>query len=1343
MRATDTANGTFMDTCPTDLGKSGPQPDCLGDQWNYPTFQNVWLHGACLDTWTNVTDASGSHGSVAIGNCYTSGPDLWVPVYGQPGNYSATFTYSPTGAVPPTQIVFGDSWENPACGGGTNSPKITVVVDNSPDLGSSSPRSGCEGTCGSPINLTNGNTWIKEDDYTLPGLSARLSLSRTWNSLWPLNFPFQQVGMFGDSWQSNYEEFLQVLPNNLVRYWRGDGSAWQFSFDKKNGYTLTSPPDERATLTYNSHTRLSTLTFRDGSQEIFNSAGYLTAVLDPNGNQTTLTYNAASRVTQVTDAAGRTLTFSYGNPNFPNQVSSIQDSVGTIATYNYAAGGFLASVTYADNSAVHFIYDSNGLITSVTDANGKTLESHTYEPTRRGLTSVRANGVDQLTVSYNNGTSSTAPTATLTASNGSATTYGVQRLGVRNYVSSVSGSGCDSCVGRGNYSFTYDSLGNRLTSTDPLGHLTKFAYDANGNVTQVQIQSDSTGSNYQTWNYTYNSFGEVLTAQDPLGHTTTNAYDAKGNLLNTTTPSPGGSAAGSTTTFTYDTKGELLTITDPNLNKTTFAYWPAGLIKSITDAQNNITQFTYDARGNRTAVIDANNQTTSFTYDVMNRLTKITYPTTPATSSQFAYDYRGRRISATDPNGRIMQYAYDDADRLISVTDANSPAGVTQYGYDNENNLTSVTDAAGHQTTFHYDPFGHVTQTTFPSTLSESYAYDLDENLLTKTDRNNHTINYAYDFLNHLSKKTYPDNTTVNYTYDLANRLTQVTDSTGTYGFSYDNMGRLTGTTTQYSFLTGKTFSNAYAYDAASNRTSLTLPDGSNDAYQFDTLNRLAKITDSITGQFNFGYDALSRRTSLTRPNGVNTNYGYDSLSRLLSVLHKAGTNVLDGATYTYDNAGNRTAKTNQLNGITEQYTYDPLYQLTQVTQGTTTTESYTYDSVGNRLSSLGVSSYTYNSSNELTATSAASFTYDANGNILTKANASGTTQYGWDFENRLTSVTLPGSGGTVAFKYDPFGRRIQKSGPSGTTNFVYDGANAIEEVDSAGNLLARYAQGTGIDEPLSALRSGTTGFYEADGLGSITSLSSPTGTISNSYTYGTFGNITATSGSFVNPYLFTGRDYDAESGLRYYRARYYDPAIGRFISEDPMGFAAGVNFYAYVLNSPMNFRDPSGMDIAVIENGPTRGNPFGHTAIAITGEGVYSFGNGWFPGKSLEDYLLREAPRRDTVVYIIHTTPAQDAVALAYLKNKIGTPLRGVLKDNCSTRSNNALDAAGIPRLGPQIPGLGENLPIDLLDELGITPGSAGARAAAAGATPVPIPKGTTTIPGSLNQFEPRPYPY
>jgi len=163
-------------------------------------------------------------------------------------------------------------------------------------------------------------------------------------------------------------------------------------------------------------------------------------------------------------------------------------------------------------------------------------------------------------------------------------------------------------------------------------------------------------------------------------------------------------------------------------------------------------------------------------------------------------------------------------------------------------------------------------------------------------------------------------------------------------------------------------------------------------------------------------------------------------------------------------------------------------------------------------------------------------------------------TTYAWDYENRLTSVTLPNGGGVVSFKYDPFGRRIQKSSGSGTTIYVYDGANGVEEVNASGAVTARYVQGAGIDEPLAQSRSGLS-YYNADGLGSITSLTDSTGTPTATFVYGAFGVLNSSTGSAANSYRYTAREYDPETGLYYYRARYYDTQVGRFLSEDPMQF--------------------------------------------------------------------------------------------------------------------------------------------------------------------------------------------
>ncbi len=767
-------------------------------------------------------------------------------------------------------------------------------------------------------------------------------------------------------------------------------------------------------------------------------------------------------------------------------------------------------------------------------------------------------------------------TVQLTDSLGHQSTYTSEIAGGKWYVSNAQGSGCSSCTVRGNVQYQFDDLGNILSTTDELGYTTSNTYDSNNNLTSI-TQPAVGGTNPKT-TYTYNGFGEVLTMTDPLGNATTNTYDSNGNLLSVTAPAPNSNTAASVTQFAYNSLGELTQITDPLGRITKMTYTPAGLIASITDPQSNVTSYGYDSRGNRTSVTDAMNNQTTFAYDAGNRLLSITYPDNSTMS--FTYDYRGRRIIAKDQNGKTTTYAYDDADRLTSVTDAAN--NVTQYAYDTENNLLSVTDANSHTTSFTYDAYGRVTETNFPSTHSESYGYDADNNLTSKTDRNGNAIQYVYDALNRLTQKNYPDSTNVEYVYDLVGKIQQVTDPTGTYGFAYDNMGRLIGTMTTYSFLPNTPFTNSYTYDADSNRTGFTAPDGSTNTYSYDTLNRLTGLANSWAGSFGFSYDALSRRTQMTRPNGVSTNYTYDKVSHLLSVLHQLSGGTIDGAVYTLDAAGNRTAKADEHANVTSNYGYDNIYELLSAMQGTNTTESYSYDPVGNRLSSLGVSSYSNNVSNELTSTSAASYTYDSNGNTTSKTDSTGTTNYTWDFENRLTSVTLPGSGGTESYRYDPFGRRIQKAFAQGTntttTNYVYDGADTIDEADQNGNTVAKYARTMNIDEPLAESRAGTVSYYQQDGLGTVTSLSNSAGALVQTYIFDSFGKLTASTGSLTNPFRYTGREFDAETNLYYYRARYYDPNLGRFISEDSLGFVATADFYSYVENDALNLADPFGL---------------------------------------------------------------------------------------------------------------------------------------------------------------------
>jgi RHS repeat-associated protein len=197
-------------------------------------------------------------------------------------------------------------------------------------------------------------------------------------------------------------------------------------------------------------------------------------------------------------------------------------------------------------------------------------------------------------------------------------------------------------------------------------------------------------------------------------------------------------------------------------------------------------------------------------------------------------------------------------------------------------------------------------------------------------------------------------------------------------------------------------------------------------------------------------------------------------------------------------------------------------------------------------------------------------------GNRIQKTEGGVTTAYTFDDENRLVQVVR--GYGTIIYAYDPLGRRIAKSFGDVVNWYVYDGNAIIAAYNSSGTVTARYAHGLNIDEPLAVQRGSATSFYHADGLGSIVVLTNAAGSVVQTYSYDSFGNITP-SGSINQPYTYTAREYDYETGLYYYRARYYDPKAGRFVTRDPIGFEGGdVNLYGYVKNNPISFVDPYGL---------------------------------------------------------------------------------------------------------------------------------------------------------------------
>lgn len=269
-----------------------------------------------------------------------------------------------------------------------------------------SPECPCSATTpvpqgGKPIFFGNGDTVIEDTDISLPGLGGGLTLHRAWNSVWPANEAATSVGIFGPNWRSTYEERFFLSSDGYLKYSRGDGSYWSFGLidpgNPLSPFGVVSPKNARATLI---SSPVTSLTFVNNERRQFDSTtGRLTAIIDPNGNTTHLSYDSSNRLVTVTSPASQHLYFNYQNGS-GLLVTSITSDFGVTYSYSYDSQGRLTTVTRPDQTTVNYTYNALSQITQVTDSNGKVLETHTYDSTGRGLTSSEANGVNALSVTY-------------------------------------------------------------------------------------------------------------------------------------------------------------------------------------------------------------------------------------------------------------------------------------------------------------------------------------------------------------------------------------------------------------------------------------------------------------------------------------------------------------------------------------------------------------------------------------------------------------------------------------------------------------------------------------------------------------------------------------------------------------------------------------------------------------------------------------------------------------------------------------------------------------------------------------------------------------------------------
>jgi RHS repeat-associated protein len=668
----------------------------------------------------------------------------------------------------------------------------------------------------------------------------------------------------------------------------------------------------------------------------------------------------------------------------------------------------------------------------------------------------------------------------------------------------------------------YLPLVTQVDITDPRGYIRRVQFGPSGYKTS---DTHALGQpEQQTTTYSYYADNSLKSVTDALGRTTSYDYDALGNRTRITYLD--GTPSASTTSFTYEPQFQgVAAVTDPLGNTSTFSYDGFGNLTSVADPLNHQTTMTYNANGQIATVTDALNNTVQMGY-FSGDLVSITDPL-GNTMKRFV-DLAGRLASTTDALSNTTRFQYNGYNLVTSVTDAQGNS--TAYTYDGNGNLLTLSDAAGHTTSYSYDSMDRKTGKTDALNRHESFTYDLNGNLSSHTDRRGKVTAFTYDGLNRRTLAGFgvtvtggmsSYQSTVAYAHDGGNRITQISDSlSGNINRNYDGLDRLVSETTPQG-------SVGYTYDLAGRRTGMTVNGQSPVSYSYDNADRLTQISQN-SSSVSFSYDDGNRRSSLTLPNGVTASYNYDQASHLTGISYQLGTVNLGGLTYTYDQLGRRTQ-------------------------------------VGGSFAGTGlpgaVGSASYDAANELTNWNGTPISYDFNGNML----SDGTNAFTWNERNQVATIN------SVSLQYDAVGRRVKNTAGR---SFLYDGANAAQEL--SGSTVTANALTGGVDELFT--RTDSLGAFTPlqDALGSTIALLDSGGNLQTTYSYDPFGNTTMGGAASSNPSQYTGRENDG-NGLYFYRARYYSPALQRFISEDPIGVKGGINLYAYAENSPVTLRDPNG----------------------------------------------------------------------------------------------------------------------------------------------------------------------
>lgn len=743
----------------------------------------------------------------------------------------------------------------------------------------------------------------------------------------------------------------------------------------------------------------------------------------------------------------------------------------------------------------------------------------------------------------------------------------------------------------------YDADGRVERATDAMNNWRDFTYDANGNVLsqRLVVVAEGLGRLADSSSAVYDQSDRKVTSIDSAGNATAFAYDAGGNVTRITNPD------GYAVTFDYDDmnrvvraydqegnavahdldlEGKPRTITDANGTTTTYAYYDKtrdGRLKSVTDAGGRRVTYDYDENGNVVSVTDHGGANSLTTFDELNRPVRVAGP---VVEDPVLGQIRGVTRNGYDTLGNLESVAAGRTD-AAGATPGNDVTVVQQtYLYDDFGRKIRETDAAGKAWRFHYDIHGNVDRITDPRNIVTTQTHGYGGVLRTRSNSSG-VVSYTRNALGQVTFAQSPE-VSYAYLYNDAHQRIRITDSRASKSLDYEwspggRLNRMTGT------------------------------DIGTIDYRYDAVGRLMALWDSQDSYITYVYDQGARLRQKWLANGVVSDFTYNAdntLKQLRNTAYDYGTGTtatLSQHDLTYDTLGRKKSATDKVGAFAQP----------------AQTYAYGYDIFSNRISKTEggvVTAYLHdlsNQLNEIRSPGAAgiligALVYDANGNLTRKCSGGSVTalpagaptdcsgnevlSLQYDADNQLERASRVGL--VETYGYDDQGRRVRKTQNGVNTWYLYNGPDIVAEYqDDWSRPQVITTHGPGTDDPIVRYTRNAAGsfdkrYYHQDPLNSSVAVTDDEGVLVGTQLFDPWGNRQpgATLGR-IDRYGFTGREPDA-SGLIYYRARYYDPTLARFTQRDPIGLAGGINQYAYVTNSPVNFTDPSGLIRANPVNG-------------------------------------------------------------------------------------------------------------------------------------------------------------